>query len=81
MANFNKLDPGNVAYIEFCMPFQPFPSFWIHIQDPLPKFHHAISNAMEDKVMFHLGDPSWQVKTIKLTQVHFRKIVPDIIIH
>lgn len=31
--------------------------------------------------MFHLGDPSNWVGTIKLIQVHFGKMVPNVIIH
>jgi hypothetical protein len=36
---------------------------------------------MEGEVMFHLGDPSSWVGTINIIQVHFGKIVPNVIIH
>lgn len=58
MDSFNKLALGDVTRISFFMPFPQFPSFQIHLQHSHPKFHHIIDNAIEGKVMFHLGDPS-----------------------
>jgi hypothetical protein len=55
------------------MPFPPFPMFKIQIKNNITKFGQLISNAMQRKIMLHLGNPTCGIRAIKFIELNSGK--------
>jgi hypothetical protein len=69
----NKLGPSNIPLACIFRPLPPLPVFRIQIENNITKFGQLISNAMQRKIMLHLGDPAHGIKAIKFIDLNSGK--------
>jgi hypothetical protein len=65
-----KLGPKNIPLV--CI-FTPLPPFKVHIGNNVMKFVQLISNAMQRKIMLHLGDAAHGIRAIKFIDLNSGK--------